>query len=137
MSARLAFYTTPPAERRKLVQFLKNNFILLDVDGYAPGASSSEVQWWTKVSGKAENDGCGNNAWYVATAGGTRLGNPVNRGMPDVRAAWIEYKTMADDDRKPALPKPVQDRPKTARLSPPAGALILRAYFNYLDAPGG
>jgi hypothetical protein len=135
MSARLAFYMTPPAERRKLVEFIKKNYILVDVDGYHPGGSRTENNWWTSVSGNTETNGCGNNAWYVATAGGTKIGNPVNRGMPDIRAAWIEYRALADEDRKPALPEPVQDTPRKARLAPPAGSLILRAYFSFLDAP--
>ena len=136
MSARLAFYMTPPEERRKLVQFIKTHYILVDVDGYAPGGSGSEVSWWTKVSGKAENDGCGNNAWYVATAGGLRLGDPVARGLPDVRKAWTAYQALPEDTRKPKLEKPALDRPKTARLTPPKGALILRAYFSALEAAG-
>src|SRR4029453_15368328 len=135
MSARLAFYMTPVAERRKLVEFIRKNYVLVDVDGYCPGGSKVENQWWTSVSGNTETTGCGNNAWYVATAGGTKIGNPVSRGLPDIRAAWIEYKTRADEDRKPNLPALVQDLPKKARLTPPAGSLILRAYFNYLDAP--
>ena len=73
MSARLAFYMIRPEERRKLVQFIKNNFILVDVDGYAPGGSKEERSWWTKISGNTESNGCGNNAWYLATARGTRL----------------------------------------------------------------
>ena len=98
MSARLAFYMTPAPERRKLVEFIQKNYVLVDVDGYAPGASSADVTWWTSVSGKAENDGCGNNAWYVATAGGTRLGDPVARGLPDIRKAWIvEHPNEAGD----------------------------------------
>jgi hypothetical protein len=134
MSARLAFYMIRPEERRKLVQFIKNNFILVDVDGYAPGGSNEERSWWTKISGNTESNGCGNNAWYLATARGTRLADPVSRGLPDVRKAWILYKSMPDDDRRPALPKPILDNPKKARLTPPAGALILRAYFNALEA---
>jgi hypothetical protein len=138
MSARLAFYLTPVEERRKLVLFIKKNYILVDVDGYHPGSSKTEYSWWSSISGNSESSGCGNNAWYIATAGGTRIGAPVSRGLPDLRKAWIEYRTLAEDDRKPTLPAPVQDLPKKARLAPPAGSLVLRAYFNYLnpdDAP--
>jgi len=135
MSARLAFYLTPVEERRKLVQFIKKNYILVDVDGYHPGSSNSEYAWWSAISGNSETSGCGNNAWYIATAGGSRIGAPVSRGLPDLRKAWIEYKTFADENRKPALPELVQDLPKKARLAPPAGSLILRAYFSYLDTP--
>ena len=133
MSARLAFYMTPPAERRKLVEFIKKNYILVDIDGYVPGSSKADWTWWCGVSGNSETSGCGNNAWYIATAGGSRIGDPVSRGLPDVRKAWIEYKTFADENRKPALSKPLHDNPKRARLSPPAGTLILRAYFSYLN----
>jgi len=135
MSARLAFYMTPVAERRKLVEFIKKNCIMVDVDGYCPGGSKAENQWWTSVSGNTETNGCGNNAWYVATAGGTKIGIPVSRGLPDIRSAWVQYRALADDDRKPVLPEFVPDAPKKARLAPPAGSLILRAYFSYLDAP--
>lgn len=133
MSARLAFYMTPVEERRKLVQFLRKNFILVDVDGYAPGSSKSEYAWWSGISGNSEASGCGNNAWYVASAGGARIGAPVSRGLPDVRRAWIEYKVLDEETRKPVLPALVQDNPKKARLAPPAGSLILRAYFTYLN----
>ena len=133
MSARLAFNMTPEPERRKLVEFIQKNYVLVDVDGYAPGASSADVTWWTSVSGKAENDGCGNNAWYVATAAGTRLGDPVARGLPDLRKAWINFKAQPEDERRPKIGTPALDRPKTARLTPPPGALILRTYFNPLE----
>jgi hypothetical protein len=133
MSARLAFYMTPVEERRKLVQFIKKNYILVDVDGYAPGASKAEYAWWSAISGNSEVSGCGNNAWYIASAGGTRIGAPVSRGLPDIRKAWIEYKTLDDDSRKPTLPAQVRDNPKKARLEPPAGSLVLRAYFSYLN----
>src|SRR6185503_11939450 len=99
MSARLAFYLIPVDERRKLVEFIKENYILLDVDGYAPGGSKEEYDWWLKVQGRKVNDGCGNNAWYIATAGGTRLGDPVARGMPELRKARIAWKMLAEADR--------------------------------------
>jgi hypothetical protein len=134
MSARLAFYLTPIAERRKLVQFLKKNYILLDVDGYAPGGSKEEVGWWKSVHGRADNDGCGNNAWYMATAGGQRLGTPAVRGLPDLKKTWIEWPLVPQESRTPKLSQPIPDNPKTARLTPPPGSLILRAYFSYLDA---
>lgn len=137
MSARLAFYLTPVEQRRPLVEFIQKNFILLDVDGYAPGGSKEEVAWWLKVQGRAPGDGCGANAWYVASAGGTRLGDPVARGVPDLKKAWADWKALPEEERKPKLSPPVQDNPKTARLAPPAGALILRAYFSYLDTPAG
>lgn len=135
MSARLAFFMTPAPERRKLVQFIKNCYILLDVDSYAPGGSRADIAWKSLVSGKVESDGCGNNAWYVTTAAGNRLGDPVARGLPDLRRAWLEYKGQPDEDRKPKITPPLLDNPKTARLTPPAGALILRVYFNFLEAP--
>jgi hypothetical protein len=138
MSARLAFYLTPPEKRRTLVDLLRKHFVLLDVDGYAPGGSSEEVAWWTRVSGHAENDGCGNNNWYLATASGRRLADPVNRGLPNLEKVWSEWSLHPEADRRPKLPKPIQDRPKSARLTPPPGALILRVYFSYLDTlPGG
>jgi hypothetical protein len=137
MSARLAFTMTPVEERRKLVQFIQKNYIMVDVDGYAPGSSKAEYAWWSAVSGNSETNGCGNNAWYVATAGGTRIGVPVSRGLPDIRAAWIEYRTLSDENRKPALPALVHDNPKRARLAPPPGLLILRAYFSYLNGADG
>jgi hypothetical protein len=136
MSARLAFYLTPADERRKLQEFIRENFILLDVDGYAPGGSKEEYDWWLKVQGRKPGDGCGANAWYVATAGGTRLADPSPRDLPNlrkVRAAWLP---LAESDRKPALSKAVQDNPKHARLTPPPGALILRVYFSFLDDRG-
>ena len=136
MSARLAFYLTPVDERRKLVEYLQQNYILLDVDGYAPGGSKEEVDWWLKVQGRKPGDGCGANAWYIATAGGTRLGDPVSRGLPELRKTRIAWKMLAEADRKPSLAPPAQDNPKHARLTPPAGALILRVYFSYLDGRG-
>src|SRR5262245_19705433 len=105
MSARLAFYRIPAPERRKLVEFIKSHYILLDVDGYHPGGSRSEITWKSRVSGKAETDGCGSNAWYVASAGGARLGDPVDRGLPDLRKLWTEWKALPEDSRKPKLSK--------------------------------
>jgi hypothetical protein len=135
MSARLAFYLTPSEERRKIIELIKSSYILLDVDGYAPGGSKEEVAWWLKVQGRAPGDGCGANAWYIASAGGKRLGDPVSRGLPDIRKAYADWKALPEGERKPTLAKLVQDNPKTARLGPPPGALILRVYFSYLDAP--
>src|SRR5262245_50790992 len=103
MSARLAFYLIPAAERRALVEYLKNNYILLDVDGYAPGGSQDEYNWWLSVHGKGENNGCGNNAWYIATAGGQRIADPVSRGLPDLRKPRIAWKLLSEETRKPAL----------------------------------
>src|SRR5262245_29180901 len=130
MSARLAFYLTPKDERRKLVAYIKENYILLDVDGYAPGGSKEEYDWWLKVQGRKPGDGCGANAWYVASASGTLLHDPVSRGLPDLRKAQMKWKMLADADRKPTLAPAAQDNPKHARLTPPAGALILRIYFS-------
>src|SRR4026208_319639 len=123
MSARLAFYMTPVEERRKLVQFIKKNYILVDVDGYVPGGSKAEYAWGSGISGNSETSGCGNNAWDIASAGGARLGAPASRGWPDIRKAWIEYKTLDEESRKPTLPAAVQDNPKKARLEPPSGSL--------------
>src|SRR5687767_12867993 len=78
-------------------------------------------------------DGCGANAWYGATAGGTRLADPVARGLPDLRKTRVTWKLLAEADRKPKLSKAVQDYPKGARLTPPPGALILRLYYSFLD----
>src|SRR5262245_41560597 len=137
MSARLAFYLTPADQRRQLVEFIQKNYILLDVDGYAPGGSKEEVAWCLKVQGKAPDASCGANAWFVASAGGKRLGDPVDRGGADLKKAWTDWKALPEAERKPKLPPLVQDNPKTARLGPPAGALILRAYWSYLDTPAG
>jgi hypothetical protein len=135
MSARLAFYLTPVEQRGPLVEFIHENFILLDVDGYAPGGSKEEVAWWLKVQGREPGDGCGANAWYVASAGGKRLCDPVVRGLPDLEKALAYWKTLPEEERKPNLFPLVQDSSMTARLAPPAGALILRAYFSFLDTP--
>src|SRR6185436_5500419 len=114
MSARLAFYLTPVAERRKLVEFIKKSYILLDVDGYQPGGSTEEIGWWSRVQGRnALKDGCGNNAWYLASAAGTRLADPVSRGLPDLKKAWLAWPLQPEEDRKPKLSAPVQDSPKT------------------------
>jgi hypothetical protein len=133
MSARLAFYLIPAPERRTLIEFIKNNYILVDVDGYAPGGSKDEVAWWLSVHGKGENNGCGNNAWYIATAGGQRLGDPVSRGLPELKRPRYQWKFLSEETRKPKLATPAPDSPKTARIAPPPGALIVRVYFNYLD----
>ncbi|HEX7902083.1 MAG TPA: hypothetical protein VF950_30260, partial [Planctomycetota bacterium] len=135
MSARLALYLTPGEQRRTLLEFIGKNYILLDVDGYAPGGSKEEVAWWLKVQGKEPGDGCGANAWYVASAGGRQLVDPVSRGLPELQKALAVWKALPEAERTPKIAPWVGDHPKTARLTPPAGALILRAYFSYLDTP--